>query len=97
VSGWLKPCGTVAAYRRHFRNGETPCEACRAAENARQVARYRKRHPDAKPRPDELQPCGTAAAYGRHVHAGEATCEPCRKAWREYCKAQRDEKRRRRG
>lgn len=24
-------CGTVAAYRRHLRNGETPCAPCRAA------------------------------------------------------------------
>ena len=27
----LKPCGTYAAYRRHKRNGETPCAACDAA------------------------------------------------------------------
>lgn len=27
----LKPCGTPAAYRRHLRNGEDPCDACRAA------------------------------------------------------------------
>lgn len=24
----LKPCGTIAAYRRHQRHGEQPCEAC---------------------------------------------------------------------
>lgn len=28
------PCGTRAAYRRHQRHGERPCEACRGAENA---------------------------------------------------------------
>lgn len=27
----LKPCGTPAAYRRHLRNNEEPCDACRAA------------------------------------------------------------------
>lgn len=27
----LKPCGTPAAYRRHLRNDEDPCDACRAA------------------------------------------------------------------
>ena len=27
----LRPCGTLAAYRRHLRRGERPCAACRAA------------------------------------------------------------------
>lgn len=27
----LAPCGTVAALRRHERNGETPCQPCREA------------------------------------------------------------------
>ena len=27
----LKPCGTYAAYRRHLRNDEAPCEECRQA------------------------------------------------------------------
>lgn len=27
----LKPCGTTAAYRRHLRNGEPACDACKAA------------------------------------------------------------------
>jgi hypothetical protein len=26
-----KPCGTLAAYRRHYRHGEKPCESCRQA------------------------------------------------------------------
>ncbi len=29
-----RPCGTVAAYRRHVRSGETPCDACKAANTA---------------------------------------------------------------
>jgi hypothetical protein len=29
-----KPCGTEAAYRRHLRNGEPPCDRCRAAHRA---------------------------------------------------------------
>ena len=28
----LTPCGTPAAYRRHRRNGEKPCAACKRAE-----------------------------------------------------------------
>ncbi len=31
----LKPCGTHAAYRRHLRRGETPCDACRQANKIR--------------------------------------------------------------
>ena len=30
----LEPCGTLAAYRRHSRRGEKPCDACREARNA---------------------------------------------------------------
>ncbi len=31
-----QPCGTLAAYRRHLRHGETPCAACRVANVERQ-------------------------------------------------------------
>lgn len=30
----LRPCGTVAATRRHYSNGEKPCDECRIAVNA---------------------------------------------------------------
>lgn len=33
------PCGTPAAYRRHFRHGEKPCNTCRNAEVKRRRAR----------------------------------------------------------
>jgi hypothetical protein len=39
----LEPCGTLAAYRRHSRRGEKPCEACRQARNADGQARRRAR------------------------------------------------------
>ena len=35
----LKPCGTVAAYRRHLRRREVPCDACLAACRLDQAAR----------------------------------------------------------
>lgn len=38
----LQPCGTVAAYVRHRRRGEAPCQACRDA-NARYYADIRQR------------------------------------------------------
>lgn len=39
-----KPHGTVAAYRRHERHGEQPCQACRKAwaEYQRELYRQRK-------------------------------------------------------
>jgi hypothetical protein len=37
----LEPCGTPAAYRRHSRAGEKPCEACRLWRNADSQARRR--------------------------------------------------------
>jgi len=37
-----KPHGTSAAYRRHMRRGETPCDECRVG-NALARAKYRKK------------------------------------------------------
>ena len=36
-----KSCGTPAAYRRHLRAGETPCDACRVA-HAERLRQYRQ-------------------------------------------------------
>ena len=33
-----QPCGTVSAYKRHYANGERPCEACREARNTARAA-----------------------------------------------------------
>ena len=75
------PCGTPAAYFRHYRNGEKPCEACRLAQNEyRDELRAKRRSGETTPRP--LSPCGTNAAYRRHVRRGEEPCEPCRNAAR---------------
>jgi hypothetical protein len=38
-----QPCGTVAAYKRHRRNDETPCDACRSAWAAYQRDAYQRR------------------------------------------------------
>lgn len=35
----MAPCGTPAAYRRHLRNGEEACAACRAAHDDANRAR----------------------------------------------------------
>ena len=41
--GDLEPCGTLAAYRRHSRRGEKPCEACRIAANRDKAAREQQK------------------------------------------------------
>lgn len=35
----VKPCGTLAAYRRHLRHGEHACEDCLRAERRAQADR----------------------------------------------------------
>ena len=34
-----KPCGTIAAYQRHYMHGETPCDPCKAA-----ASDYKREH-----------------------------------------------------
>lgn len=69
----LKPCGTAAAARRHYRYGEQPCDACRRAELEYQRARkgYKPFRPAV---------CGTVAGYRRHHRNGEEPCAECRAA-----------------
>ena len=38
-----RPCGTIAAYRRHERRGFPPCDACKAAHAEYQRDYYRRR------------------------------------------------------
>lgn len=77
MSRELKPCGTVAAYHRHLRHNETPCDACRQARSEYHRAHY-------EPSPLVLQPCGTRAGNERHRRRGEASCDPCRLAYNAY-------------
>ena len=39
----LRPHGTTAAYKRHYRRGEQPCEACRQAQSRYNERRNAKR------------------------------------------------------
>lgn len=71
----LQPCGTQAAWQRHRKHGEKPCEACREAHNQYQ----RDYHAGLIPA-RTLKPCGTLAAYRRHVYKGEKACRKCRAA-----------------
>ena len=40
----VEPCGTSAAYQRHIRHGETPCDACRQAVNTDRRNRRAAKH-----------------------------------------------------
>lgn len=42
ASWQVRPCGTIAAYRRHLRHGETPCYQCMDAN----AAYWRDRNPN---------------------------------------------------
>ncbi|WP_069743063.1 WhiB family transcriptional regulator [Streptomyces sp. EN23] len=71
----LAPCGTNAAYDRHVRSGEQPCDPCRRAHNERNVqVRAEARHRQA------AAACGTRGGYQKHRRNGEAACTPCRQA-----------------
>lgn len=45
------PCGTEAAYRRHQRHGETPCEECKRAAAERRAARRGVKKPPPADKP----------------------------------------------
>lgn len=50
---WLRePHGTEARARRHYRDGESPCPACREAERA---ARRRRKNPEGRTRSEAQQ------------------------------------------
>jgi len=76
-----RPHGTLAAYRRHLRAGETPCVECKAAKaaesRAERSARGAKVGQVGRP---ATAPCGTPAAYKRHLRHGETPCAACKAA-----------------
>lgn len=66
-----KPCGTEAAYRRHLRHDETPCDSCkRAAAEARQARWERNQRPDEE-RPKPHAAFGTMAAIRPDLFPGD--------------------------
>lgn len=77
----LSPCGSMAAARRHWRNGEDPCDACREAELEYQRAKRGSQ-------PFRPAVCGTVGGYRRHLRETGQACADCKaanaKAAREY-------------
>lgn len=58
----LQPCGTWAAYKRHTKAGEPPCEACAEASRRRSRARYRA---------DPAKKIRQVRAYQRRAQEGD--------------------------
>jgi hypothetical protein len=77
----LQPCGTPAAYVRHERHGETPCDECKAARA--EVRLKRARAKGVKPRAARAEH-GTPARYQGHYRDGETPCDPCKTAYNEW-------------
>lgn len=71
-----QPCGTVAAYHRHHRHGEKPCQACRDAYNASRRAQPKRSEPYERPEV-ECRCCGQMKP-----HSGHGLCGTCYSRWR---------------
>ena len=52
----LKPCGTAAAYRRHLRNDEAPCDECKRAVREQEQARRAAKRAEAVQAAREAMP-----------------------------------------
>ena len=82
------PCGTYAAYERHRRAGETPCDAC--YEGLRRYSRERYAVRVGRPvRRWQRVQCGTNSGYIDHVTKRTEPCAKCRKAHRDYMRKYR--------
>lgn len=84
----VAPCGTPAAYRRHRRRGEEPCDECKAAVAEDERSRYRAqpKGTDRAPAPPDC-PNPSPGGVARHRRAGELPCSACLSA---YNAAQRE-------
>ncbi|MFF1916199.1 WhiB family transcriptional regulator [Streptomyces sp. NPDC058239] len=65
----LAPCGTLAAYQRHLRNGQDIDPACTAAQRAR--------YHIPRPVPEVRPACGTRSGYQWHTQHHEVPCPEC--------------------
>ena len=83
ASRTLQPCGTWAAYLRHYKLGEEPCDPCRTAMRKRAREQYASGATVPKTPLDESK-CGTTAGYSAHIKRKLSPCEPCKAARREY-------------
>jgi hypothetical protein len=83
TSKTLAPHGTTAAYLRHLRHDDEPCEPCRQA-NAEA-----KRGQKSTATPGRRKPIahGTLRGYRQHLYRQETACADCLRASAEYQRA----------
>lgn len=83
----LSEHGTPAAYQRHLRWGEEPCEACREANT--ESKRQQRACPPADSGRRKPIAHGSLKGYQQHRYRGETPCAECREG---NAKSQRDRK-----
>ena len=76
-------CGTTAAYRRHYRLGETPCLPCKEAFNSQARSKYQTKTRTSGKAPAQ---CGTPSGANRHRNLDEPVCPECKKAVNEQAR-----------
>lgn len=80
------PCGTDSGYRRHLRQKEETCDACKDAHN-RSAAKLRGGSTTGKRK--RVAECGTYGGVAAHRHKRERPCEACHEAERQYARKRR--------
>jgi hypothetical protein len=79
----LAPHGTTAAYERHLKYGDEPCDACRKANADKKRG---QKAGEKVGRRTEI-PHGTLRGYRRHLYRREPACVDCLKASANYQRA----------
>lgn len=85
----LAPHGTTAAYERHLKYGDEPCDDCRKANAEHKRGRKATETPGQR---TEI-PHGTLRGYRRHLYRREPACADCLKASADYQRARHQAKR----
>lgn len=79
-------CGSTSGAGRHYRLGEKPCPACRAASNARQREYDQRRRRRAKMPKKPTAVHGTRGGYSAHRRDRTPPCQPCKDAEAAYAR-----------
>lgn len=72
----LQPCGSLAAWQRHYRAKETICDPCAEAKLVADRARSAANRKGPPPREH-----GTPKGRNQHYRLGEPICGPCKNAY----------------
>lgn len=73
----LQPCGTPAAYLRHWRRGEDPCTPCKEAHRAHNKENARKVRASSR----NLPPCTVCGGPRKPRRGVHGWCNACTLRW----------------